>query len=29
MIGFAPDERSFVSTPLIITHFEISKTLGF
>jgi hypothetical protein len=30
MIGFAPDERSFVSTPLINNaHFEISKTLGF
>jgi DNA primase len=29
MIGFAPDERSFVSTPLINNaHFEISK-LGF
>jgi hypothetical protein len=29
MIGFAPDERSFVSTPLIITHFEISKRWAF
>lgn len=30
MIGFAPNDRSFVSTPLINNaHFEISKTLGF
>jgi DNA primase len=30
MIGFAPDERSFVSTPLINNaHFEISKRWAF
>jgi len=30
MIGFVPNERSFVSTPLINNaHFELSKTLGF
>jgi DNA primase len=30
MIGFAPNDRSFVSTPLINNaHFELSKTLGF
>lgn len=30
MIGFVPNERSFVSTPLINNaHFELAKTLGF
>lgn len=30
MIGFAPNESSFVSTPLINNaHFELAKTLGF
>jgi DNA primase len=30
MIGFAPNDRSFVSTPLINNaHFELAKTLGF
>lgn len=30
MIGFAPNEISFVSTPLINNaHFELSKTLGY
>jgi DNA primase len=29
MIGFAPDERSFVSTPLINNSLWNIKTLGF
>jgi DNA primase len=29
MIGFAPDERSFVSTPINNAHFEISKRWAF